>query len=381
MNHAFINAPLTKRREHAPREKLLSLQVLRGVAASFVVVHHVALAHMSYGGGASWITRSGLGQLGACGVDLFFVISGFIMMYTSGTERGPMAAKAFLVRRAQRIFPLYWTWTTLLLVLWKMKLLFTHTQYSNLYILNSYILWPLPHGATFHPILDPGWTLTLEIFFYLVFSVTILFNSRSSLGILVICGLFSSLLLGHLFPSASSLHYVLANSLLMEFGLGILAAYLLQTIQARKLSSLRRWLLVAALLSTGIAALLLSAHFGQPQHLRFLVWGLPCFLILLGTALLRLPHTATSFIYLGDASYSIYLGHFLMVVVYATAVKKQLLPGWLPADTAILLVSAAIIALSSLGFGLIEQPQLRWLSGRQIFSAKLIPASPFPSKQ
>ena len=96
-------------------ERLISLQVLRGLAACIVVFHHVSLAQTSYGGRSSWIAQSGFGLIGASGVDLFFIISGFIMMYSSSRESGSDAARAFLIRRFRRIFPLYWIWTTLLL--------------------------------------------------------------------------------------------------------------------------------------------------------------------------------------------------------------------------------------------------------------------------
>ena len=291
-------------------------------------------------------------------MDLFFVISGFIMMYSSTQQCGSDAAREFLIRRFRRIFPLYWIWTTLLLILWKSKLLFTHTVYSPLYIACSCLLWPLANGKTFHPVLDPGWTLTFEIFFYLVFSLAILYGSRIPRGVVVIAGLTCSILVGRLFPQTGALHYLLANALLAEFGFGVVAAYLVKVIASQRTSYISvRWL-SGVLIASGVGVLLLRVASGEPQRWRFLVWGFPCFLILLGTVLLQLRSSHSILLYLGDASYSIYLGHFLLIVLYATAVKRHLVPHWVPPDAGILIATAAIIAVSALGYRVIEKPIL-----------------------
>ena len=103
-------------------KELRLVQVLRALAASMVVLDHFYLAYCN-ANLPTYLGRTGLGRLGESGVDLFFVISGFIMFYTqcppTGTQKGSIAtALNFFKKRFIRIMPLYWCWTTILIILW-----------------------------------------------------------------------------------------------------------------------------------------------------------------------------------------------------------------------------------------------------------------------
>jgi exopolysaccharide production protein ExoZ len=352
--------------ESTPQARLVSIQVLRGLAACVVVVHHFALAAFSYGHQQSWIVKSGLGTLGAAGVDIFFVISGFIMLYTAGHQQGIAAAGRFLLRRGRRIYPLYWVWTTMLLFLWKAHLIFMHSQYRPSYIASSYILWPLANGSTFHPVLDPGWTLTFEVFFYLVFAAAIAWGTRRPRGLLVIGILLLFNLAGHLTTEGSSLRYLLGNDLLAEFCYGILAASLIGSLSSQTMSPLTQRWIARSLAVFGAVALLLTIPMGEPQRWRLLVWGLPAFCIVLATLLSRVSSAHPVLLYIGDASFSIYLGHFLLVALYAAVIKRDLIPSWLPVDLGILIGSTATIALTALSYRYLERPLLAALVNRRL---------------
>lgn len=158
--------------------KLSSIQTLRGLAAFAVMMSHLyaieveAIAAMGGQGGAV------LGQVwekGFAGVDLFFIISGFIMVYvTAGRERGPASVADFAVARASRIYPLWW----LFMFATAAYFMVTHgtpgdpDQFERaghsapVYLLNSALL--LPQAG--HPALGVGWTLIHEMYFYVVFA-------------------------------------------------------------------------------------------------------------------------------------------------------------------------------------------------------------------
>jgi hypothetical protein len=139
------------------------------------------------------------------GVPIFFAISGFIMVVTSANAFGStQSALDFMRRRIIRIVPLYWLVTTvglaaLLVMPAQMKVL--PNDYG--YIISSYLFWPAMRlTGDVRPLATPGWTLNLEMFFYVVFAIALLFPRRfglpflfSSLGLLV-CARVSGLLPG-----------------------------------------------------------------------------------------------------------------------------------------------------------------------------------------
>jgi exopolysaccharide production protein ExoZ len=155
---------------------IVNIQVLRAVAALMVVCFHFLLSWQRNQAGTypAWLDPS----VGAAGVDLFFVISGFIMLET--TREGKTGPVSFLRKRLIRIAPLYW----LLVVLLAAKHHGDATQFDWRWLVQS--LPFLPHvegtmeGATFpvayFPILFVGWTLTFEMFFYVVFAGALLFR-------------------------------------------------------------------------------------------------------------------------------------------------------------------------------------------------------------
>src|SRR5579871_1253566 len=150
------------------REEVRSIQYLRGIAALMVVVHH-ALDQFS-----------GFKQLiptdtGAAGIDIFFVISGFVMTYTTQIQK--VSGGQFLVRRAARIVPLYWivTMFTAALLFFGSAMV-RHSTFNFAHLVASLFFWPMRNpgdAGTISPILKLGWTLNYEMFFYLIFASVI----------------------------------------------------------------------------------------------------------------------------------------------------------------------------------------------------------------
>ncbi|HVI04878.1 MAG TPA: acyltransferase family protein, partial [Sphingomicrobium sp.] len=140
--------------------KLRSVQVLRAVAAMAVVAHH------AFDNGT---------RVGAAGVDLFFVISGFIMMTTCSSGRKP---GEFLADRAWRIYPMW------LLAVFPWLLMAPH---STLEVVRSITLWPVYGNRFLNPALDVGWTLSFELLFYLAFALALATRAAVPLLIFGLC--------------------------------------------------------------------------------------------------------------------------------------------------------------------------------------------------
>jgi len=165
-----------------------SIQILRGLAALAVTIAHT-------NGEVSWWAVNlhyenpmpGL-VTGAAGVDLFFVISGFIMVYTTAESFGtPTASGVFLLRRIIRIVPLYWIATFLFLAYivrighsWAME----GIGDKNVLCSFVFIACPRPNGG-YAPALEVGWSLNYEMFFYLCFAVALLLPRRIGLACMV----------------------------------------------------------------------------------------------------------------------------------------------------------------------------------------------------
>src|SRR5262245_21275262 len=139
------------------RRSLLSIQILRAAAALGVVLAHIFPSAV----------------IGTAGVDLFFVISGFIMVYASDRlfERRD-APRIFFLRRLARIVPLYWAVTAVLVaypLLAGVDL--AAVSLSPGVILGSFLFFPVPRpDGSLLPVHFLGWTLDYEMFFYVVFA-------------------------------------------------------------------------------------------------------------------------------------------------------------------------------------------------------------------
>lgn len=168
--------------------KLQSIQALRGLAALFVVIYHtraLELKSIAENGLTEAPLIAGAFTNGYAGVDLFFVISGFIMVYvTQAGQSGLRPAAEFLFARAARIYPVWWAFAGLMVVYvvvaygvsgdnpgWAAA---SNGQPTGPFLFKSFLLQP---QAAF-PILSVGWTLVHEMYFYLVFSLLMLSPRR-----------------------------------------------------------------------------------------------------------------------------------------------------------------------------------------------------------
>ena len=309
--------------------KLTSLQVLRFLAALGVVQAHAALV---FGHDSN--------EFGAIGVDVFFVISGFII---TGAARS--APQRFLQNRAVRVLPLYY----LFLAPWLLSVIcFGHLEWREL--VASVFLWPaLDVYST--PYLLVGWTLCYELLFYLgVWLILRGVRGRYLIAAYVVAVAMAAL-------TGAMVWRYLGSPLIAEFLFGVVLAFWRPS---------KPWLGAVALAS-GVAAVVWFAfavdggieliHYAAPGGwLRPIVWGIPAALLVFGAIqlepLFKSPLTVP-LVFLGDASYSLYLSH-----LYTNAALLSF--GVHPPPTLAILVCVVVGAGV---YAFIERPLLRLVRG------------------
>jgi peptidoglycan/LPS O-acetylase OafA/YrhL len=339
--------------------RIQNIQALRGVAVLLVMFVHLAGMEREFGGGERLLPA--LASAGRAGVDLFFVISGFVMVaVTSGAGRGPRAAAGFLYHRATRIYPAYWFYTGLLIGLHVLLPQYADpARWGTVSVARSLLL--LPQKGT--PILVVGWSMVHEIYFYLAFALFVLAPERR-LGALLGCWLAAVVALPALLPGlpASPAAALLVNPLTVEFVAGAAIALL-----ARRGALLPGRTALAAgaiLLPCAYAALAPGGAAGQgwPEGwARVAVFGVPAVLMIAGAVSMEfsggrlLPRPLQA---IGDASYSIYLIQIFVVLALGRVWARVRLPGLADNAAAVALAAGAILAAGALSHRLLERPLL-----------------------
>ncbi|MGX8939353.1 acyltransferase family protein [Symbiopectobacterium sp. Eva_TO] len=186
---------------------MISVQVLRAIAAMLVVIVHTTLKAQSLG------MSENVFNLGHSGVDLFFIISGFIMMLISSRETN---FKIFMIKRFNRLIPFYYIITTAALVIYLINPSMIKGNQDGISIINSYLLVPAENKSF---LLSVGWTLSYEMFFYIVFA-SFLFIKAEIKGLFVASAISIIVIYGH------SVNSILFSPILIEFCLGILCYYI-----------------------------------------------------------------------------------------------------------------------------------------------------------
>lgn len=289
-----------------------SIQVLRALAAFMVAVHHVqpdaAIVAAQAGLG---FTRSDLLPWMA-GVDIFFVVSGFIMVHASQDLFGrPGAARSFLKRRLARIVPLYWAMTTLFLLVGLAAPALLNSGAPSLgQILASYLFWPaVSTQGVVQPVYSLGWTLNYEMLFYALFAAGLLLPARWTLSAvaLMLALLVAAQGLGGPLPLPFGFW---GQPVVLEFAAGMGIAVLRRN-GLRLHGALR-----VAVAAAGVAVLLVAARMPDADGIwSTVLWhGSAALLLVLAAACGRErgkpsapPIRALAAV--GDASYALYLVH------------------------------------------------------------------------
>jgi peptidoglycan/LPS O-acetylase OafA/YrhL len=292
-------------------------------------------------------------DFGFAGVDFFFVLSGFIILHIHADDIGqPRALGAYLWKRFSRIYPAYWVVFLLALPVYLLvpNYGFGYERDPDVFVR---AFWLFPHPQT-HVVLTISWTLVHEIFFYVLFGLLIL-NKRLGLAIFLAWG--GCVLAFACFDNFPWTFLFSAANVRFLAGMGVAL-------------TVRRWRIPAprVLAVLGVAVFLATGYldaYHPPRALyeQTIGYTLGSVLILAGvveaerSGLLRPPGWL---VYLGDASYSIYLVHFVPLSIFAKFARAWTLDSYVPAGVLFLLHAASSVAVGCLFYHVVEHPLHVW---------------------
>jgi len=338
---------------------LNSLQAFRGLAAIGVVLHHTNIGIFSL---EKYFGHRPLGCLvdfAYAGVDFFFVLCGFIMLHVHADEIGqPRALGSYLWKRFSRIYLLYWVVLAVVATVFFVAPHFgTGVERDPAVILRNIVLFPFPYPE-YALILGVAWTLVYEILFYLLFGLLIL-NKRLGVSVFV---LWTCFVLAHRCFDAYPWNFLFSHHHI-RFLAGM-AVWLI----------LHRWRVPVPRLVAGIGVTFFLAaglveDFAGPmsptsQMICFTLGSAVTILGLVEAERSGLMRTPRCLVYLGDASYSIYLVHVLALSLIAKVSKSLQLDAHVPS---LMLFSMHVVGAVGVGcpcHHVIEHPLHVWARRR-----------------
>jgi len=349
--------------EPGQRQTLTQVQVLRALAATSVALRHAQhdAASLELEAGRTFQAWNPIPW--SAGVDIFFVISGLIMVHTSRQLFAKTGgARLFLSRRIARIVPLYWSVTTLYLVVALLAPTFLNQTYINSrFVIESYFFIPAtrPDGVV-QPLYELGWTLNYEMLFYVLFAAAIVLPMRWAVTVLLTT-LVGMVFAGRLAAPLREPFAFWTDPIILEFALGVMVGIMCA-------SGLRpSGFIRACVAATGLAALMLAAAFPEISIgiARPVVYGIPASLIVWSAALApsELRHESRAARWgagVGDASFALYLLHPFVIramrIIFWRTGLILLLGPW----TFIALALATTFGVALITYRLFEKP----LTGR-----------------
>ncbi|MBL7262301.1 acyltransferase family protein [Paractinoplanes lichenicola] len=320
-----------------------SIQILRALAATAVVYFHCSSPRGGFG----------FPQTGAWGVDIFFVISGFIIARTAFKRRDN-----FLRIRIVRVVPIYLIATFLIAgVVLALPGRVNSAEVGPVGLLKSILFIPYEMATRPGPILEAGWTLNYEMFFYVVVALALLVTRSAKRG-LAVTGVLLGLLAvsGWVAPSDWYVVRFYQSSLFLEFLSGVLLwmAYEKSRDIRGVFAAGRTTIAGGFMIAAGIALLVAEdtwPAFTIESEGRFLQYGLPAFVVVAGGLLVEpaLPagRSVTSLVELGDASYALYLFHPFVILFLSRIAFESVLTEAATAVRLLLLLLALALSLAA----------------------------------
>ena len=325
-------------------ERFYGVRALRFAAATAVVVTHAVDLAGTRLGLETVLAGGTLENFGAVGVDVFFVISGFIIATTTQGQTGAGAAGAFLWRRFRRVAPIYW--------LLSLPILIGMARGGTLspdVAAATFLFWPFSGLEMTFPALGPGWTLCFEMLFYAGFGLAIA-GGAMAVGSVV----------------AAPVLRFWGAPIILEFllGVGIASAWRFAP------RGLALWAVGLAVVGFGLGLVFGYGGIDDVRALndpwnglrRVLIWGLPSALLVFGVVRMERTDAAPGRLgraaaFMGDASYSIYLVHVLVIRALGRLFESGMVA--LPGDAVVGLTVLASLAAGAVVHVWIERPMLK----------------------
>lgn len=327
-----------------------NIQMLRAFAASLVLIHHAGAHYQAMGGIWGWFSQ--LASVGFAGVDVFFVISGFVAAHTTFDKaRSWSNAWHFARRRLARIYLGYWPFlAAMMAITW----VFTPAAIPKIDVLGSVFLTTIKLDRL---AIYVTWSLTFELLFYALVSATLLLPMRqvNRLVYLAALGVFASLVATY---SQAHSAVQIFTAMLFEFLAGML-------IYMHRQSLGQRWLVPVCALLGGAAFVLGARLHATDGSIRIFTFGLGA--VAWVTLAVALEQTRTYvanrvLVALGDASYTLYLSHLLLLAAFYFMGLRDFLAvqsGWVR-ETGFFLFLAFCLWFSHLLYIVMERPLYRW---------------------
>ncbi|PHZ02606.1 acyltransferase family protein [Citrobacter freundii] len=335
--------------DHKNNKILNSIQVLRGIAALSVVLYHYSFYLVPDGGDIS----KRIFSWGGVGVDLFFVISGFIMIIvTNNNQPGLASSKKFIINRISRVLPVYYV-ILLLAFLTGGAMSTFHYNEKTLNLISAITLTPYMHETAPMYIQSNGmfnirWTLSFELYFYLIFSLCLLCKNKLVplclwfLAPVLLCPIITGDFT--LYTSGYNLDNIylefITNPIILEFGFGVLTGLLYLYLKKRKYQP-------HALIPL---AIIVAIGFGINEKILTmynLLTGISFSILVLSLSLSEQLFSGAwskKLTYLGNISFSLYLIHNPLGNFISDKVEKHIANGMHNLFGVIVLLFAAILA-------------------------------------
>lgn len=322
-----------------------TLQLLRGIAAILVVFYHGVKSD-----------KLRLLEYGFIGVDVFFVLSGFIIFYIHYSDIGVRKKlRPYLKKRFTRVYPLYLIVTLLYVAL---VLPFGH-EFSLEYFLKSLFLLPQEK----QPLVGVAWTLQHEFLFYSVFSLLFI-NKKLFYPLIYLWA--SSIVCLFLFPIQlinNPFIKLIFSPINLEFLFGCIVALIIikkKEINLKWVTTLGVFLLIASLYVD---------YYGYLKVNRAIAWGIPAALIVLGLVKLEIGKRSLRLhkllVFFGDASYSIYLTHILTILVLESVIERvNLFSVFSNSYLSQLVISTVSVFIGCLFYLFCERPLLKYIRNK-----------------
>lgn len=286
------------------KQTLYSVQFLRAIAVILVLLSHIRhKQEVAVLSGFQWLEWFNFGEYG---VDIFFVISGFIIAYIAPkAQQTGVDVLHFMIKRLIRIMPLYYTVTLVALWAWWLNpALVNSSAPQSTVILPSFFLFPTEGRF----LVQSGWTLSYEMYFYALFALALLAGRLQYHILSLFLGL--SLLVGVAFNIPNPALALMTSPHLAEF----LAGFLFYHHGSKYIGQHKTVGLV--LIAVGITLCVSQAFSDNTIVAALNLWGIPAMALIFGFLLseghIKFP---AIFLKIGDSSYSTYLTHILALPV------------------------------------------------------------------
>jgi exopolysaccharide production protein ExoZ len=291
---------------------IIGIQLLRFLAAFFVVLTHVLSMYPD------------LKQFGGFGVDVFFIISGFIIYVITDNDY-----KSFFVKRLIRIVPMYWLFTIgISIIAYYFPYLLRSASFDLYHITASLLFIPYwTENTGFAPILTLGWTLNFEILFYLIFfaALKISHKHRAIIASILICLIVMSLNFFNFYGQLSALNFY-SSTIWFEFIFGIFMGLLYKKRLIFRIGG-RGFVFLSLTSLATMTYLQLNSLTIVP---RFIQFGVPSFVLVFTflafeDTFVKLCNILSRIIlWLGEISYPLYLTHVYIIALIHRVLFKEI---------------------------------------------------------